>query len=211
VDDAIFESQRKGIQPIVYLRIAQAVGNEPNGPTAISVGVRPAVGSPLQLARSVGAAVTGVDPGLAFTFQLLTEHVDASVRQERIVAVLSGWLGGLALLIAALGLYGMTACTVSRRVTEIGIRMALGAQRAQVLGLILGQSLTLIAIGIGFGLAGAVVVTRSLRGMLVGITPLDPGTLVSVAVLFAVVGAAAASIPAHRGARVDTVIALRTD
>ena len=59
--------------------------------------------------------MTGVDPGLAFTFQLLTEHVDASVRQERIVAVLSGWLGGLAPLIAALGLYGMTAYTVSRR------------------------------------------------------------------------------------------------
>ncbi len=141
--------RERGSSPIVYLPVAQAVGIEPNGPTEISVGVRPAVGSPMQLARSVGAAIIGVDPGLAFTFRLLTDHVDASVRQERIVAMLSGLFGGLALLIAALGLYGVTSYTVSRRFTEIGIRMALGAQRAHVLGLILRQSLALTAIGIG--------------------------------------------------------------
>jgi putative ABC transport system permease protein len=211
VDDALFDSQREGIQPIVYLPIAQAVGNGPNGPTEISVGVRPAVGSPMQLARSVGAAVTGVDPGLAFTFRLLTNHVDASVRQERIVAMLSGLFGGLTLLIAALGLYGVTSYTVNRRFTEIGIRMALGAQRAHVLRLILGQSLALTAIGIGLGLAGASAVTRYLRGMLFGLTPLDPGTFIGVAVLFAVVAAVAASIPAHRATRVDPLVALRTE
>ena len=134
VDDAVFDSQREGIQPIVYLPVAQSVGIGPNGPTEISIGVRPAAGSPMQLARSVGAAVSGVDPGLSFTFRPLTDHVDASVRQERIVAMLSGFFGGLALLIAALGLYGVTSYTVNRRSTEIGIRMALGAQRAHVLG-----------------------------------------------------------------------------
>jgi putative ABC transport system permease protein len=211
VDDAVFESQREGIQPIVYLPIAQAVGSRPNGATAISLGVRPAVGSPMQLARSVGAAVTGVDSGLAYTFHLLTDHVEASVRQERIVAKLSGLFGGLALLIAALGLYGVTSYAVSRRFTEIGIRMALGAQRAHVLGLILRQSLTLTAIGIGLGLAGASVVTGYVRGMLFGLTPLDPGTFIGVAVLFAVVATVAASIPAHRATRVDPLVALRTD
>jgi predicted permease len=211
VNDAVFESQREGIEPIVYLPIAQSEGPGPNGPTEISIGVRPAVGSPMQLARSVGAAVTGVDPGLAFTFNLLTDHVDASVRQERIVAMLSGLFGGLALFIAALGLYGVTSYTVSRRFTEIGIRIALGAQRADVLGLILRQSLALTAIGIGLGLAGAAAVTRSLRGMLFGLTPLDPGTFIGVAVLFAVVAAVAASIPAHRGTRVDPLVALRGD
>jgi predicted permease len=211
VDDAVFDSQREGIQPIVYLPMAQAVGNGPNGPAEISVGVRPAVGSPMQLARSVGAAVTGVDPGLAFTFHLLTDHVDASVRQERIVAMLSGLFGGLALLIAGLGLYGVTSYTVNRRFTEIGIRMALGGQRAHVLGLILRQSLGLTAIGIGLGLASASAVTRYLRGMLFGLTPLDPGTFIGVAVLFAVVAAVAAAIPAHRATRVDPLVALRTD
>jgi len=119
--------------------------------------------------------------------------------------------GGLALLIAALGLYGVTSYTVSRRFTEIGIRMALGAQSSHVLGLVLRQSLALTAMGIGLGLAGASVVTRYLRGMLFGLTPLDPGTFIGVAVLFAVVAAVAASIPAHRATRVDPLVALRTD
>ena len=165
----------------------------------------------MQLARSVGAAITDVDPGLAFTLRLLTDHVDASVRQERIVAMLSGFFGGLALLIAALGLYGTTSYTVNRRFTEIGIRMALGAQRAHVLGLVLRQSLALTAVGIGLGLLGASAVTRYLRGLLFGLTPLDPGSFIGVAVLFAVVAALATSIPAHRATRVDPLIALRTD
>jgi len=211
VDDAIFESQREGIQPIVYLPIAQAIGSGQGGPTEISVAVRPAAGSPMQLARSVGAAVTGVDANLAFTFRLLTDHVDASVRQERMVAMLSAIFGGLALLIAALGLYGVTAYSVSRRFQEIGIRMALGAQRTHVLGLILRQSLTLTAIGIALGLAGASVVTRSLRAMLFGLTPVDPGTFIGVAVLFVVVAMVAASIPARRATRVDPLIAIRRD
>jgi putative ABC transport system permease protein len=176
VDDAVFDSQREGIQPIVYLPVAQSVGIGPSGLTEISVGVRPAVGSPMQLARSVGAAITGVDPGLSFTFRLLTEHVDASVRQERIVAMVSGVFGGLALLIAAVGLYGVTSYTVNRRFTEIVIRTALGAQRSHVLRLVLEQSLALTAVGIGLGVAGASAVTRYLRGMLFGLTPLDPGT-----------------------------------
>jgi putative ABC transport system permease protein len=211
VDDAIFESQREGIQPIVYLPMAQAVADQPNGPAAISVGVRPAAGSPIQLARSVGAAVMEVDPDLTFTFRMLTDHVDASVRQERLVAMLSGVFGGLALLIAALGLYGVTAYSVNRRVTEIGIRMALGAQRAHVLGLILRHTLVLTAIGIGLGLAGASVMTRSLRAMLFGLTPLDSGTFIGVAVLFAIVATIAASIPARRATKVDPLVALRAD
>jgi ABC-type antimicrobial peptide transport system permease subunit len=155
--------------------------------------------------------VSAVDPNLAFTFRLLTDHVDASVQQERMVAMLSAIFGALALLIAALGLYAVTAYSVSRRFTEIGIRMALGAQRAHVLGLILRHSLALTAIGIGFGLASASAVTRSLRALLFELNPVDPGTFIGVAVLFAVVAAIAAVIPAHRATRIDPLVALRTD
>jgi ABC-type antimicrobial peptide transport system permease subunit len=211
VDDAVFDSQKEGIGPIVYLPIAQALDAEQRGPTEISVGVRPAIGSPMHLAQSVGTAVAGVDPGLSFTFRLLTDHVDASVRQERIVAILSGLFGGLALLIAALGLYGVTSYTVNRRSTEIGIRIALGAQRVQVLELVLGQSLRLTAAGIGLGLIAAFAVTRYLRGMLFGLTPLDPATFVGVAALFSVVATVAALIPAHRATRVNPIVALRTE
>ena len=210
VDDAVFESQREGIQPIVYLPVAQS-GEGPSGRTALSLGVRPAVGAPVQLAGSVSAAVRGVDPDLSFSFALLADHVQASVRQERLVAMLSGFFGVLALIIAALGLYGVTSYTVNRRVTEIGIRRALGAQRAHVLSLVLGQSLTLTGVGIGLGLGGAAVMTRSLRGMLFGLTPLDPATFIGVAALFAIVATLAALLPAHRATRVDPLVALRNE
>jgi putative ABC transport system permease protein len=211
VDDAVFDSQREGIQPIVYLPVAQSAGIGPAGRTAISLGVRPAVGAPMQLARSVGDAVRAVDPDLSFSFGLLEDHVQASVRQERVVAMLSGFFGALALVIAALGLYGVTSYMVNRRVTEIGIRRALGAQRAHVLGLVLGQSLTLTGLGIGLGLALAAAVTRSLRGLLFGLTPLDPTIFIGVAALFAIVATLAALFPAHRATRVDPLVALRNE
>jgi len=159
----------------------------------------------------VGPAVRGVDPDVSFSFVLLEDHVQASVRQERLVAILSGFFGALALVIAALGLYGVTSYTVNRRVTEIGIRRALGAQRTHVLGLVLGQSLTLTALGIGLGLAGAAAMTRALRGLLFGLTPLDTGTFIGVAVLFAIVATLAALLPAHRATRVDPLVALRNE
>jgi len=155
--------------------------------------------------------VRGVDPDVSFSFVLLEDHVQASVRQERLVAILSGFSGALALVIAALGLYGVTSYTVNRRVTEIGIRRALGAQRTHVLGLVLGQSLTLTALGIGLGLAGAAAMTRALRGLLFGLTPLDTGTFIGVAVLFAIVATLAALLPAHRATRVDPLVALRNE
>jgi putative ABC transport system permease protein len=210
VDDAVFDSQREGIQPIVYLPVAQS-GGGPGGRTALSLGVRPAEGAPMQLGASVGAALDGVDPNVSFSFVLLEDHVQASVRQERLVAMLSGFFGALALVIAALGLYGVTSYTVNRRVTEIGVRRALGAQRAHVLGLVLGQSLALTSVGIGVGLACAVAVTRSLRGLLFGLTPLDPATFIGVAVLFAIVATLAALLPAHRATKVDPLVALRNE
>ena len=127
------------------------------------------------------------------------------------MAVLSGVFGALALLIAALGLYGVKSYAVNRRVREIGIRMALGAQRKTVCGLVLRQSLALSGLGIGFGLAGAAAVTRSLRGMLFGLTPLDPATFIIAAAVFSGVAVVAASIPAHRATTVDPLVALRSE
>jgi putative ABC transport system permease protein len=100
---------------------------------------------------------------------------------------------------------------VNRRVREIGIRRALGAQRANVLRLVLGQSLTLTSVGIGLGVAGAAAVTRYLRGMLFGLTPLDPTTFIGVAALFAIVATLAALLPAHRATRIDPLVALRNE
>ena len=211
VDNAVFDSQREGIQPIVYLPVAQSAAITPSGLTAISLGVRPAVGAPVELAPGVAAALRGVDPDVSFSFGLLESHVQASVRQERLVAMLSGFFGVLALVIAALGLYGVTSYRVTRRVAEIGIRRALGAQRPHVLGLVLGQSLTLTGVGIGLGLAGAAAVTRFLGGLLFDLTPLDPAIFIGVAALFAIVATLAALFPAHRATRVDPLVALRNE
>jgi ABC-type antimicrobial peptide transport system permease subunit len=210
VDDAVFDSQREGVQPIVYLPAAQS-GEGPGGSTALSLGVRPSVGTPMQLAPGVGAAVLDVDPDVSFSFVLLEHHVQASVRHERLVAILSGFFGVLALLIAALGLYGVTSYWVNRRVREIGIRRALGAQRAHVLSLVLGQSLALTGVGIGLGLACAAAVTRFIRALVFGLTPLDPATFIAVAAIFAIVATLAVLLPAQRATRVNPLVALRNE
>ncbi len=209
VDDAVFESQRDGIQPMAYLPLAQSDATGPNGPTEISIGVRPANGAPIELAPSVGTAVMSVDPDVSFSFRLLMDHVQASVRQERLVALLSGIFGALALLIATLGLYGITAYAVNRRVREIGIRIALGAPPGNVMKLVFGQTLTLATLGIALGVAGAAAVTRSLRALLFGIAPIDPTTFVGVAVLFLMVAVLSSALPARRATTIDPIVALR--
>jgi ABC-type antimicrobial peptide transport system permease subunit len=196
---------------MAYFPLAQTVGMEPPGQASINISLTAAGGAPMGLARSLAATLTTIDSNLSFTFRPLADQVDASLTQERLVAVLSGIFGGLALLIAALGLYGVTSYAVQRRAPEIGIRMALGAQRGDVLGLVMRQSLTLTFVGIALGLAGAAAVTRYVRSMLFGLTPLDPATFIGVAIVFALVATAAAAIPARRATKVDPLTALRAE
>jgi predicted permease len=210
VGDAVYRSLRDEAQPTIYLPMAQL--DEPGIlSTSVNISVRSSAGPPAALARSVAAALTAVDSGLAFTFRPLDEQIDASLIQERLVAMLSGFFGALALLLAGLGLYGVTSYAVTRRRHEIGIRMALGAQRSDVVALVLRHSLVVTAIGMAVGIAGAAAVTRYLQGMLFGLTPLDPTTFVGVALLLAAVTAVAAYVPARRAAGVDPNVALRCE
>ena len=119
--------------------------------------------------------------------------------------------GALALLLAALGVYGVTAYGVARRRHEIGIRMALGARRAEVLALVLRQSVAVTTLGLALGIAGAAAVTRYLDSMLFGLTPLDPVTFLGVSLLFAVVATVASYIPARRATRADPLATLRCE
>jgi len=105
----------------------------------------------------------------------------------------------------------LLAYTVTRRMSEIGIRMALGAQRSEVMGLVVRQSLTLTTVGITLGLAGAATVTRYLKGMLFGITPLDPTTFIAVSLMFGLIATIASYLPARRATSVDPLVALRCE
>ncbi len=211
VGDAVFATVRGGARPTLYIPLAQSAGTGMPGRTEVQISVRSASGPPALLQKQVSAALDAVDPGLSYSFRTLQDYVDASVSQERLVARLAGLFGGLALLLAGLGLYGVTSYTVSRRQFEIGIRMALGAQRTHVMGLVLFRSLAITAAGLILGVAGAIATTSYLEALLFGVVPLDRPTFIGVACLLALVAATAAGIPAQRATRIDPLVALRAE
>jgi putative ABC transport system permease protein len=141
----------------------------------------------------------------------LEQIVSNSMTRPRMYTVLVALFSGIAGVLAALGLYGVMAYAVTQRTREIGVRVALGAQRRDVVGLIVRESAALIAIGLGSGLAAASLATRYLRDLLFGLTPLDPVTFASVAGLLAAVALFAAYIPARRATSIDPLAALRQE
>ena len=150
------------------------------------------------------------DAGL-YNVATMEEIVSNSITLPRMYASLLGLFAAIAVALAAIGIYGLMAYSVTQRTREIGIRMALGAQRRAVLGLVLGQSALLTGVGITLGLAGAAATTRYLRGLLFGLTPLDSSTFIIVALVFGGVATLAAYVPARRATKVDPLVALRCE
>ena len=210
VGNSIEQSLRYEAYPSLYLPMSQWRPLMPV-PAQISMSVRAASGSPSSLARSVAERLTATDRRLAFTFRTLEEQVAAARHQERLIAWLSTFFGGLALLLAAIGLFGIASSTVVRRRTEIGIRMALGAQRRDVVHLALRQTTLATAAGLAIGLGAAAALTRYLEAMLFGITPLDAVTFVAAPVVLALVALVACLLPARRATSIDPMIALRCE
>jgi putative ABC transport system permease protein len=207
VGDAVYISVRDGVRPTVYVPLAQRDFGPPA--TEINIGVRSSAGSSVQLAHSVAAALAAVDRNLTFSFRPLADQVDASLTQERVVAILSGLFGALALLLAGLGLYGVTSYSVTRRRTEIGIRMALGAEPAGVIRLVLSRVSVLIGLGVIVGAGVSLWASKFVATLLYGLEPRDPATLVGAAAILGAVGAFAGSLPAWRASRIDPAEVLR--
>ena len=206
VETAKYRTLRETAQPTVYLAHAQATS------PAWSVSyVLQADGPPMALLPSLSAAVAEVDPGIAFRAALVEEVVDRSLARERLLALLSGFFGGLALLLALIGLYGLMAYNVARRRNEIGIRLALGAARGRVVSMIVGEVGRLVAGGVVVGVAVALAAGRLVQGFLFGITPNDPGTLAVVTGLVLLVAGTAGAVPAWRASRMDPAGALREE
>ena len=192
-------------RPEIYLSMQQQASN-----TAMLV-VRTA-GNPSALISPVRQALAALDPQIPLSRPATLEEVLArSVAGRRAEALLLGLFGGVALLLASLGIYGLIAHSVAQRTQEIGIRMALGAQPAQVLRMVLRQGLTLAALGVVSGLLLSLGATRALEGLLFGVPRTDPLTYASVAALLVGVAMLASLLPARRATRVDPVLALRAE
>jgi predicted permease len=156
-------------------------------------------------------AARSVDPHLTLEFSLMSDTVIEEYQRERMSAILATLLGLLALVLVAIGIYGVTSYAVAQRTREIGLRMALGAQPHDVLRLIVGESVRLVLIGIALGVLGAFGAAKLIRGMLFGVTPADPLTFTLAAILTVSVAVMAALFPSYRSLKTEPTIALRAE
>lgn len=203
------ESLDAAPRPQLYLPVTQQAGN--GGIGRMDVVVRTGA-APFSLVPAVRRAMHDVDRDLPMaSVTTMDDLVAASMGQRRLSTILLGVFAGLALLLASLGIYGVMSYTVAQRTREMGVRVALGATRENVLGMVLRQGLSLAVLGVVIGLVGTFAVTRVIAGQLYDVTPTDPVTLISVTALLLIVAAGAVMVPALRATRVDPVIALREE
>jgi predicted permease len=207
VEDVAYRSLRDEKPPTAYLPFGQA--DDFVRPNVLAVRAAPGI-APASLAKSLVDAIGRVDRALSLTFRPLREQVDAQLVRERLVAVLSGFFGVLALVMAGVGLYGVTAYAVNCRRTEIGVRMALGADAARVIRLVLGRVAWLVGIGVATGLVLSVWASRFVASLLYGLEPRDVVTLAGASIALALVAGIAAWLPARRASRIDPAEVLRS-
>jgi ABC-type antimicrobial peptide transport system permease subunit len=166
-------------------------------------------GDPSSLVNAIRQQVTTMDPELPFfAVKPMQQRVDESLVSRKTPMMLATLFGGIALFLAAVGIYGVLAYQVAQRRKEIGIRMALGSDARRIFGLIVSEGLWLLALGIGVGLAGAVAIRRAMESQLFVVQPMDPFVLAWVTGVLGLVALMACAIPARRAARIDPLVAL---
>jgi putative ABC transport system permease protein len=191
------------VAPTFYVPLAQA------GMDAATLVIR-AQGLPAALGQPVRKLVQGIDRDVLVGEPVLMEKLASdSLGQRRFYMMLLGGFAGLALVLAAVGLYGVISYSVAQRTQEMGIRVALGASGGQVVSMVMGQALRLAGLGLAMGLVLAMMLKSVLKGFLVGVSTTDPATLAVTALVLLIVALFASYVPARRAARVDPVVALR--
>jgi hypothetical protein len=209
VGDSVYTTPREGMVATMYVAMAQRKASEFWPSVLLTVNTAPGTRTTVQ--RGVGEALRKADPAVGFTFGTFEQLVAATVTLERLIALVSAFFGGLALLLAAVGLYGVVSHAVRARQKEIGLRIALGATPSSILGIVFKSVGMLIAAGLALGLMGSLWAARFLEALLFQLGPRDPATFAGGAVVLVAVGTVAAWLPARRAGRIDPVAALRTD
>jgi ABC-type antimicrobial peptide transport system permease subunit len=205
VNDSVYRMVRIGVVPTMYLPILQ--GNYHG--SAFSVTAK--LTSPrARVEQAVTEAIARSSPDLSFTFREYGDQLRATIIQERLIALMSGFFGGLAMLLAALGVYGVTAYTVGRRRGEIAIRMALGSSAPGVVRLVLGRVASMILVGAVVGVTLSLWATRFVSALLYGVEARDPLTIAAAAGVLVSVGLFAGWLPARKVSRLDPTAVLRT-
>jgi predicted permease len=167
--------------------------------------------SPEALEKTVGHEIESLGHEYALSTKTIPQVISQELMEERVTAMLSGFFASLALLLASIGLYGLMSYTVTRRTREIGIRIAVGAQRQNVLWLVLQETLTLALLGIAIGIPAALAATRLIATMLFGLSPSDFPTVATVSLLLLLVALFAGYLPARRASSIDPIVALRME
>jgi putative ABC transport system permease protein len=206
VEDSKYRSLRETNSETIYVPASQST--EPGMGFALEVRTE---GDPRAVIPAVKNAIGEIHSRASVEFTLLSDQLSASLRRDRMLAVLSGLFGFVALALSVLGLYGVMAYTVARRRNEIGVRIAMGADGSRVMRMVLGDVARVVAVGIVLGIAGALASGKLVKAFLFGLEPADPVVLGASAALLILVALAAGFIPAMRASRVDPVSALRED
>jgi hypothetical protein len=211
VQDSRYSNPRGEVRPLIYMTFMQTS----TGRGQMVLHVR-TTGRPGEVVQRIREQVAAIDPTMPmFDVHTLDEEMGAALVQQRLIALLSSLFGGLALLLACVGLYGLLAFAMVQRVGEMGVRMALGARRVDVVWLVVREAWLLVAVGIGVGvpvaLGAARVASSQIAGLLFGLAATDPLTIAAAACSLFVVATLAAYLPARRASRVDPMVALRAE
>ena len=209
VGDAVYTTPREGLPATMYVPIAQR--NPSSFWSTVQLTIEADRDARAIVERDVAEALTRADPRVAFVSRTFDQLIAATLTQERLVAMLSAFFGGLALLLAGIGLYGLVSHTVRARRAEIGLRMALGAASSSIVRLVFRRVGLLIAAGLALGLAGSFWTARFVGALLFHVDARDPATFAGAAAVLVAVGVLAAWLPARRAARLDPLSALRSD